>query len=143
MADPEKFSKALGDSLYQLFSEPKRHPVIRTQNDEERAGVLRDWVLRRDNFRCVICGKGGLLEVDHIVPWSAGGSDDVDNLRTLCRRCNQERSNFAVPIDGCRRLPNATECVYCQPCLITDYEHPQVAPVYCLVCNRKAPGVAS
>ena len=31
----------------------------------------------------------GPLEVDHIVPVAAGGSDDVDNLWLACRPCNQ------------------------------------------------------
>jgi uncharacterized protein YozE (UPF0346 family) len=49
-------------------------------------------VLRRDQFQCVLCGASGSeanLEVDHIVPVSKGGSDDMDNLRCLCFRCNR------------------------------------------------------
>lgn len=33
----------------------------------------------------------GPLEVDHIVPVAAGGSDDVDNLWLACRPCNQHK----------------------------------------------------
>lgn len=49
-------------------------------------------VLRRDKFQCVLCGASGSegnLEVDHIVPVSRGGSDDIGNLRCLCFRCNR------------------------------------------------------
>lgn len=49
-------------------------------------------VLRRDQFQCVLCGSSGSesnLEVDHIIPVSKGGSDDMDNLRCLCFRCNR------------------------------------------------------
>ena len=49
-------------------------------------------VLHRDKFRCQICGAreedGARLHVDHIVPVSKGGTSDMDNLRTLCDRCN-------------------------------------------------------
>jgi len=38
---------------------------------------------------CVNCGSSHALEVDHIVPKSLGGSDDPENLRLLCRSCNQ------------------------------------------------------
>lgn len=56
--------------------------------------ALRYKVLVRDNFRCVICGaspaKDGSVElhVDHIFPWSRGGQNIEDNLRTLCSKCN-------------------------------------------------------
>lgn len=36
-------------------------------------------------------------EVDHIVPHSRGGTDTPDNLRILCRRCNQSRGNRTAP----------------------------------------------
>ena len=53
---------------------------------------LRYDVLKRDNFKCQICGSsaydGVKLHVDHIVPVSKGGKTTLDNLRTLCDRCN-------------------------------------------------------
>lgn len=38
-----------------------------------------------------ICGSRYQLEVDHIQPHFAGGSDQVENLRALCRLHNQHR----------------------------------------------------
>lgn len=53
---------------------------------------LRQMVLERDGFRCVQCGdnpaNGAILEIDHIVPWVAGGLTEERNLQTLCQRCN-------------------------------------------------------
>jgi hypothetical protein len=55
---------------------------------------LRYKILSRDKFRCVACGaspaKDGSVElhVDHIIPWSRGGLNTEENLRTLCLRCN-------------------------------------------------------
>lgn len=49
-------------------------------------------VLRRDKFQCVLCGASGSeakLEIDHIVSVSRGGSNDIDNLRCLCFKCNR------------------------------------------------------
>jgi hypothetical protein len=121
--------------------EDGRYEVVRTLGEGEERRLpdfRRKLVLRRDRYECVFCGEGGRLEVDHIIPWSAGGSDDMDNLRTLCHRCNQERSNFKVIDDGFRRLPTAHECVYCTPHLLGE---PDVVSVYCMPCNKKAPGV--
>lgn len=56
--------------------------------------ALRYRILVRDKFRCVICGaspaKDGTVElhVDHIFPWSLGGKNTEENLRTLCFKCN-------------------------------------------------------
>lgn len=53
---------------------------------------IRKHVFRRDNFTCAYCGKvGGILEADHIVPFSKGGSDDIENLTTSCRKCNRRK----------------------------------------------------
>ncbi len=58
---------------------------------------LRYDILKRDNFHCVLCGRGpedGVkLEVDHIIPVSKGGATSEENLRTLCRECNAGKSD--------------------------------------------------
>ena len=48
-------------------------------------------VLKRDDFRCQYCwrnGKDVTLEVDHVIPKSKWGNDDISNLVTCCRECN-------------------------------------------------------
>ena len=42
---------------------------------------------RADN-RCLRCGSDEPLTVDHVTPLSRGGSNTVENLQSLCRRCN-------------------------------------------------------
>ena len=58
---------------------------------------LRYEVMRRDGFRCCICGSsrsdGVKLHVDHIRPVSKGGKTELSNLRTLCDRCNLGKSD--------------------------------------------------
>jgi hypothetical protein len=50
-------------------------------------------IMKRDGFKCCICGAkatdGVRLEVDHIMPVSKGGKSTDDNLQTLCERCNK------------------------------------------------------
>ena len=49
------------------------------------------FVLNRDKYACQHCKtKQGTLEVHHIIFRSNGGSDEPDNLITLCRNCHRE-----------------------------------------------------
>ena len=51
-------------------------------------------VFKRDLYQCRICkATGVMLEVDHIVPFSLGGSNDMDNLQALCVPCNRGKRN--------------------------------------------------
>lgn len=49
---------------------------------------LRAQVLERDGYLCVACQQAGryvpATDVDHIVPKSKGGTDELSNLQSLC-----------------------------------------------------------
>lgn len=52
-------------------------------------------VFKRDRFTCSYCGRTPpeiLLEVDHILPRAAGGTDDIANLTTACATCNRGKA---------------------------------------------------
>ncbi len=61
---------------------------------------LRFMVMQRDNFKCCACGASPAknpeveLHIDHIFPWSKGGETTIDNLQTLCSKCNLGKSNL-------------------------------------------------
>lgn len=48
-------------------------------------------VWRRDRGECTKCHSTYALELDHIKPFSVGGKTTVENLRLLCRACNQRQ----------------------------------------------------
>jgi len=53
---------------------------------------LRFEVFKRDNFTCRYCGRKTpdvILEVDHVIPKSKGGKDEIENLVTSCFECNR------------------------------------------------------
>lgn len=60
----------------------------------ERTGIseaLRQFVYERDGYRCMQCQATEDLTLDHIHPWVLGGTNEVKNLRTLCRTCNSRK----------------------------------------------------
>lgn len=84
--------------MIQTLASPERHQVTRSGERQPIPHFVRNAVWFRDRGLCELCGTHdpivGPWELDHIIPWSAGGSDDTTNLRVLCQRHNQERSNF-------------------------------------------------
>ena len=57
---------------------------------------IRWKVYSRDNFTCVYCGRKPpevALEIDHIIPVSYGGGNNMDNLATSCNQCNAGKKN--------------------------------------------------
>ena len=82
----------ISDSDVSVVNYPNRKRTVGTKQ--------RQRILRRDNFTCCMCGAKGpaaggnaVLHVDHIRPFSKGGSDNDDNLWTLCADCNLGKSN--------------------------------------------------
>lgn len=57
-------------------------------------------VLERDGFKCRYCGRGAaqqaVLHVDHILPKSAGGGDELENLITACQECNYGKGDAQI-----------------------------------------------
>ncbi|KAA9341139.1 HNH endonuclease [Larkinella humicola] len=87
----------------------RKQPVFLKPDDQEiqmpeldsyrfvRAGLWYQ-VLARDNWTCCSCRRsakehGIVLHVDHIQPRSLGGKDEIENLQTLCLKCNIGKSN--------------------------------------------------
>ncbi len=73
---------------------------LRPRGPRDPSLRLRFLVMRRDYFSCRHCGSSPAkdqaveLHVDHIVPWEKGGPTTLDNLQTLCTRCNLGKSNL-------------------------------------------------
>ncbi|WP_108775598.1 HNH endonuclease [Lactimicrobium massiliense] len=74
---------------------------LRRYNEAEQRKLmtpqLRQYIMRRDNYTCQICGKympdGVGLQIDHIIPVSKGGKTVPSNLRVLCSKCNGRKGN--------------------------------------------------
>lgn len=64
---------------------------------------IADQVYQRARFLCEYCQTdkhiAPMLQIDHIVPTSKGGSDELDNLASACYWCNKFKSNVVVAKD--------------------------------------------
>jgi 5-methylcytosine-specific restriction protein A len=56
--------------------------------------------------RCPFCGvllnfevsrQPNSAEPDHIIPHARGGTDTLENVQVICRRCNQSKGNRPNP----------------------------------------------
>ena len=75
---------------YQDFESIAKNKFHRAANPK-----LRMEILKRDNFRCKICGSSPQnnehieLQLHHITPHSLGGLTEEKNLITLCHTCHK------------------------------------------------------
>jgi 5-methylcytosine-specific restriction enzyme A len=78
--------KLINDQLGNLNVKFKRISISET---------TRNAVLERDDYTCTVCGvkqsEGFSMHVDHIVPVSKGGNNEMENLQTLCPKCNSQK----------------------------------------------------
>jgi hypothetical protein len=65
-----------------------------TESREPIPEETRQFVWRRDEGKCVLCGNQENLEFDHMIPVSKGGSNTERNLQLLCEECNRKKSDM-------------------------------------------------
>lgn len=93
MLAQEGFLQKISKGIYRYEPEHITHRELEdfTQSQKEE-------ILKRDNYRCVICGKGKAdgveLQVDHIKPKDLGGKATIDNGQTLCAQHNFKKKNY-------------------------------------------------
>ena len=147
MDEPAASVETVANVWAELRRATQRAPVIRRA--DERAPLnwwTRAAVLDRDRARCQWCHNGGRLEVDHLIPWSAGGSNATDNLRTLCVTCNQIRSDQRADYAMARPLLVMTWCPRDSAGVESRNEDLAIewgeadleVPIYCLSCRGRS-----
>lgn len=67
----------------------KKIKKVRTIKNKSK----RQRIFERDKRRCLKCGSTSELTIDHIKPRAIGGSNDDDNLQTLCFDCNGKKGS--------------------------------------------------
>ena len=108
-------------SLYPIMQ--RSEPLVRTDSGETSAPPLKSLrrkaspprmkrsemmavLVERDGMRCQGCGRGfdsqRYLELDHKMPRSEGGSNEIENRVLLCGPCNRTKSN-TLTLTGLRK----------------------------------------
>ncbi len=76
-----------------VLTKPKQRSASPTVETRRTPSLpLKRAVVIRDGGVCVKCGSRWALEFDHIHPWAKGGETRLENLRLLCRSCNQREA---------------------------------------------------
>ena len=79
---------------------------IETRLLEDFTASMKEAIFKRDNYRCVICGRGrkeGLeIHADHIKPKDLDGKATLENGQTLCSQHNFLKKNFKQTETGKR-----------------------------------------
>ena len=101
--------------------------------------------LNRDNYTCQCCKtKKGTLHVHHIIYRSKGGSDEIENLITLCEYCHKnlhsgKLKDFEYKLHGIRKgtLKHATQMNSIRIQLLTHYPNVIETFGYITKANRQ------
>ena len=89
--------KGWREGHYRKITRPsKLSPPPGWQEPRQRCSVVewhkkRRQVMKRDGYICQYCGAKA-KHVDHVIPFSRGGSDELDNLVAACAHCNFHKS---------------------------------------------------
>ncbi|MGC2235772.1 MAG: HNH endonuclease [Pyrinomonadaceae bacterium] len=86
------FTEAIITTLTRMY---KRQMLIPQTESQTRhiAQDIKSAVWQRDQGKCVQCGAMSYLEFDHIIPFSKGGANSINNVQLLCRNCNSKKGN--------------------------------------------------
>ncbi len=96
----EKVPGDAGEAAEEVIKNIEIEPITKHKTSRSINWRLRFIVMRRDNFKCKNCGRSPaidssiVLHVDHVKAWTNGGETFLENLQTLCSKCNIGKSDL-------------------------------------------------
>ena len=113
----ENFKSHYDGCINRILKKPQNDDSTYKEPGDEKPVELADEIKRqvkeRDGYKCLCCGTTNrrFLQVDHIEPKRVGGSNDLNNLQTLCGECNNRKRidtiNFRDHRTKLTKPPNA------------------------------------
>ena len=101
----------LDEWLAPVFEKRNRSRAASLSGQKSNAPWARhtEIVFARDGNKCKHCAATSDLTLDHIIPRSAGGSDEITNLQTLCSHCNSAKGvKLSQPVTVITPVQNST-----------------------------------
>lgn len=115
-ADGRRLKVRLNSLRYHLFARSRvcaccgrMGTVMMLDAHRCRTGIM--YSKAHFNLYAVEGNKLILMTKDHILPRSKGGRDHLDNLQTLCTKCNNAKSDCDVTLDELRAIVFGEELV--------------------------------
>jgi len=86
------------------LTHPDRHAAHENKRRALKAGVdgsysKYEWLVlcQRYQYRCLCCRRDDVkLTVDHVIPLTRGGSNNIDNIQPLCGLCNSKKATAVI-----------------------------------------------
>ena len=89
-----RFEKNRRTQIRKKYAQEKGIPLSSLQPNRSKISLRKKKdVFSRDAHRCVRCGSDQNLTIDHKIPRTAGGGNELENLQLLCLRCNQQKGS--------------------------------------------------
>lgn len=96
----------------------KRRPIV---------GQFKKDLIERHGTRCKICGSDGPINWHHIIPFSCGGPDTVDNIIPLCEQCHARAHGKALkPQEQRKKLGRHRETCEHQDAIFRQYVNGEI-----------------
>lgn len=76
----------------------KYHKYYATKRKNGGSFTAEEWkaLCFQYGYKCLKCGQSVELTVDHVVPVSKGGTNDISNIQPLCLSCNSSKGAKTV-----------------------------------------------
>lgn len=110
----ENLIDRLNDKSNNRFNDEAVWKSIVSVERARLSNKMRFAIYKRDNNRCIKCGSSINLEIDHIIPIAKGGKTTMDNLQTLCKDCNKNKSDIIEGYTIGTYNPNIRYCKKCK-----------------------------
>lgn len=103
--DPDSNSQELDGRRITVSENERGYHIVNfvtyrdIKDQKDRREYMREYMRKRRERigKCAYCGRAGDIGDDHIVPTSAGGSDEDSNKAPCCKTCNASKKAYTLP----------------------------------------------